>query len=257
MDIQGHMSHPRRAAGAARSATVTGVATATLVKNSRSTRSTIALKLLMAVSGIVFIGFVLAHMYGNLKAFAGHDAYNEYAEHLRTFGEPILPYGGMLWVLRTVLIVSLLVHVAAAVALWRRAHRARPVKYVVKKNNHSTRASHLMRWGGVTLLLFIIWHLLNFTIPKVNVDGGPTNDPYNLLVDSFEVWWLTLIYLLAMAMLGAHLHHGIWSSLQTMGLTNNARSRARAKQVGFVLALIITVGFSIVPIFILAGVITN
>ena len=148
-------------------------------------------------------------------------------------------------------------HVAAAVALWRRAQRARPVKYVVKKNNHSTRASHLMRWGGVTLLLFIIWHLLNFTIPKVNVDGGPTNDPYNLLVDSFEVWWLTLIYLVAMAMLGAHLHHGIWSSLQTMGLTNNAASRARAKQVGFILALIITVGFSIVPIFILAGVITK
>ncbi len=236
---------------------MTRVATANLVKNSRSTLSTIALKLLMAVSGIVFIGFVLAHMYGNLKAFAGHDAYNEYAEHLRTFGEPILPYGGMLWVLRTVLIVSLLVHVAAAVALWRRAHRARPVKYVVKKNKHSTKASHLMRWGGVTLLLFIIWHLLNFTIPKVNVDGGPTNDPFNLLVDSFEVWWLTLIYLLAMAMLGAHLHHGFWSSMQTMGLTNNARSRARAKRVGFILALIITVGFSIVPVFILAGVITN
>ena len=84
---------------------MTGVATATLVKNSRSTRSTIALKLLMAVSGLIFIGFVLAHMYGNLKAFAGHDAYNEYAEHLRTFGEPMLPHDGMLWILRTVLIV--------------------------------------------------------------------------------------------------------------------------------------------------------
>ena len=109
----------------------------------------------------------------------------------------------------------------------------------------------------MTLLLFIIWHLLNFTIPKVNVAGGPTNDPYNLLVDSFEAWWLTLIYLLAMAMLGAHLHHGIWSSLQTLGLTNNASARARAKQFGFVLALIITVGFSLVPVFILAGVITK
>ena len=98
-----------------------------------------------------------------------------------------------------VLLVSLLVHVAAAVTLWRRAKRARTIKYVVKKNNHSTYASHLMRWGGVTLLLFIVWHLLNFTIGKVNVTGGPTNDPYNLLVDSFETWWLTLIYLLAMA----------------------------------------------------------
>ena len=90
---------------------MTVVATATLVKNSRSTRSTIALKLLMAVSGIIFIGFVLVHMYGNLKAFAGHDAFNEYAEHLRTFGEPILPHAGVLWIIRAVLIVSLVVHV--------------------------------------------------------------------------------------------------------------------------------------------------
>jgi succinate dehydrogenase cytochrome b subunit len=239
----------------ARRDTVTSVATATLVKDSRSTRSTIALKLLMAISGIIFIGFVLVHMYGNLKAFAGHDAYNEYAEHLRVFGEPMLPHAGFLWLLRVALLLALVVHVAAAFALWRRARKARTVKYVMKKNKYSTRASHLMRWGGVTLLLFIVWHLLNFTIGKVNVTGGPTNDPYELLVDSFETWWLTLIYLVAMAMLGAHLHHGIWSSLQTLGLTNNERSRARAKQFGFVLALIITVGFSLVPVFVLAGVI--
>jgi succinate dehydrogenase / fumarate reductase cytochrome b subunit len=211
----------------------------------------------MAVSGIIFIGFVLAHMYGNLKAFAGHDAYNTYAEHLREFGEPMLPHTGFLWVLRLVLLVSLVVHVFAAVALWRRARRARTVKYVVKKNNHSTWASHLMRWGGLTLLLFIIWHLLNFTIGKINVQGGSTNDPYNLLVDSFDTWWLTLIYLFAMAMLGAHLHHGIWSSMQTLGLTNNERSRARAKTTGFVLAVVIAGGFSLVPIFVLAGVITK
>ena len=209
----------------------------------------------MAVSGIIFIGFVLLHMYGNLKAFAGHDAYNEYAHHLRTFGEPMLPYGGLLWIIRAVLILALGVHVYAAVTLWRRARRARTVKYVEKKNKHSTYASHLMRWGGVTLLLFIVWHLLNFTIGKVNVEGGPTNDPYNLLVDSFSVWWLTLIYLVAMAMLGAHLHHGIWSSMQTLGLTNSVRERALAKRIGLVLALIITIGFSLVPVFVLAGVI--
>ncbi len=233
------------------------VATGTLVKDSKSTRSTIALKLLMAVSGVVFIGFVLLHMYGNLKAFGGHDAYNEYAEHLRTFGEPMLPYSGLLWVIRTVLLASLVIHVAAAFALWARAKRARTIQYVVKKNKHSTKASHLMRWGGVTLLVFIVWHLLNFTIGKVNVTGGSTDDPYNLLVDSFATWWLTLIYLFAMAMLGAHLHHGIWSSMQTMGLTNTAGSRSRAKKVGFVLAVIIAGGFSLVPIFVLAGVITK
>jgi succinate dehydrogenase / fumarate reductase cytochrome b subunit len=228
-----------------------------LVTTSRSTRSTIALKILMAVSGLVFVGFVLLHMYGNLKAFAGHDAYNEYAHHLRTLGTPMLPESGFLWVLRVVLLVALVVHVACAVALWRRAKKARPVKYVMKKNKHSTYASHLMRWGGLTLLVFIVWHLLNFTIGKVNVSGGPTNDPYDLLVDSFDVWWLTLIYLVAMAMLGAHLHHGFWRSMQTLGLTNTAGSRARAKQVGLVLAAIITVGFSLVPLFVLFGVISK
>ncbi len=223
----------------------------------RSTRTTIALKLLMAISGVVFIGFVLLHMYGNLKAFGGHDAFNEYAHHLRTFGEPILPYAGLLWIIRVVLIVSLVVHVATALALWRRARTARPVKYVMKKRTGATFASLMMRWGGVTLLLFIIWHLINFSIGRVNPTGGPTDDPYNLLVDSFDTWWLTVIYLVAMAMLGAHLHHGIFSATQTLGLTGNARARTLSKRVAFTLAVVIAGGFSLVPLFVLFGVIAQ
>lgn len=223
----------------------------------RSTRTTIALKLLMATSGVIFIGFVLVHMYGNLKAFSGHDAFNEYAEHLRTFGEPILPRSGLLWIIRVVLIVSLVVHVAAAVALWRRARRARPVKYVMKKRTGATFASLMMRWGGVTILLFIVWHLINFSIGKVNVTGGATDDPYNLMVDTFDTWWLTIVYLVAMAMLGAHLHHGIFSATQTLGLTSNARARTLSKRVAFTLAVIIAGGFSLVPLFVLFGVISK
>jgi succinate dehydrogenase / fumarate reductase, cytochrome b subunit len=226
-----------------------------LVTGARAARTTIYLKILMATSGLIFVGFVLAHMYGNLKAFSGHDAFNEYAEHLRTMGTPILPYGGALWIIRAALIASLVVHVACAVALWRRARRARTVRYQVKKHTGAIFASRLMRWGGVTILLFVIWHLLNFTVGKVNVQGGPTNDPYNLLVDTFDTWWLTLIYLVAMAMLGAHLHHGTWSAMQTLGLTGTARARTRAKRLAFLVALVVTVGFSIVPIFVLAGVI--
>jgi succinate dehydrogenase / fumarate reductase cytochrome b subunit len=227
-----------------------------LVKGARSTHSTIALKMLMAVSGLVFIAFVLAHMYGNLQAFAGHEAFNEYAEHLREIGEPMFPRSGLLWILRVGLIAALAVHVYSAAVLWRRAGRARTVKYVVKKHTGATFASRMMRWGGVTILVFIVWHLLNFTIGKVNPQGGETNDPYLLLVDTFDLWWMTLIYLVAMAMLGAHLHHGIWSAAQTLGLTNNARARRNAKVLGLSLALIITVGFSLVPIFVLAGVIS-
>jgi succinate dehydrogenase cytochrome b subunit len=218
-------------------------------------RTTIALKILMAVSGAVFIAFVLLHMYGNLKAFSGHDAFNEYAEHLRTFGEPMLPYTGLLWVIRVGLIISLVVHVFAAATLWRRARAARTVPYVMKKRTGATFASGLMRWGGVTILLFLVWHLLNFTVGKVNVTGGPTDDPYNLMVDTFSTWWITVIYLVAMAMLGAHLHHGIWSAAQTLGWTSHERSRVVAKQIAFTTAVIIAGGFSLVPIFVLAGVI--
>ena len=211
----------------------------------------------MAASGLIFIGFVLLHMYGNLKAFSGHDAYNEYAEHLRILGEPMIPREGALWIIRTVLIVSLVVHVACAAALWKRARRARRTPYVMKKNVASSLSSRTMRWGGLTLLLFIIWHLINFTVGKVNVSGGATNDPYNLLVDTFDTWWMTVIYLVAMLTLAMHLHHGTWSAAQTLGLTNNARARRNAKALGWIFAIVIAGGFSLVPIFVLAGVITK
>jgi succinate dehydrogenase / fumarate reductase cytochrome b subunit len=231
------------------------VATTELVKGVRTTRSTIALKLLMAASGIVFILFVLLHMYGNLKAFSGHDAYNEYAEHIRTIGTPILPRTGALWVLRIVLIVSLVAHVGSAVALWQRAGKARPVQYQVKRNLASSFSSRTMRWGGITILLFLVWHLINFTIGKVNVTGGATNDPYNLLVDSFDTWWLTVIYLVAMLALGLHLHHGTFSACQTLGLTNTVTSRTRARVLGWIVAIVVAGGFSLVPLFTLFGVI--
>ena len=233
------------------------MATTTLAARPRSTRTTIALKLTMAISGLIFIGFVLAHMYGNLKAFGGHDAFNEYAEHLRTIGEPIFPRSGVLWILRVGLIASLVVHVTSAVLLWRRAATARTVKYTVKRNTHSSVSSRTMRWGGLTILVFLVWHLLNFSIGKVNPQGGATNDPYNLLVDTFDVWWMTIIYLVAMLALGMHLHHGTWSSMQTLGLTNTASSRARAKAAGWVIAIVVAGGFSLVPLFTLFGVISR
>jgi succinate dehydrogenase / fumarate reductase, cytochrome b subunit len=233
------------------------VSTTTLVTGARASRSTITLKILMAGSGLFFLGFVLTHMYGNLRAFSGHDAFNEYAHHLRTLGQPILPYEGALWIMRLALVGALVVHVYAAATLWRRARSARTQRYVVKKNLASSFSSRWMRWGGLTILLFTVWHLLSFSVGKVNVQGGATNDPYNLLVDTFDLWWMTLIYLVAMFALGMHLHHGVWSAAQTLGLTFNANARRNAKALGWVLAVVVAGGFSLVPIFVLAGVITK
>jgi succinate dehydrogenase / fumarate reductase cytochrome b subunit len=231
------------------------VATPTLVTGNRSTRSTNALKLLMAVTGLVFIGYVLLHMYGNLKVFAGHDAFNEYAHHLRVFGEPMLPRTGLLWIIRAVLVLSLIGHAYAAFTLWARAHRARSHKYVVRRAAAATWSSRTMRWGGLAILLFVIWHLIHFTIGKVNPTGGETDDPYNLVVDSFSTWWMTVIYLLAMGALAMHLRHGVWSASQTLGLTNSARSRERANFAAVALAVLIAGGFALVPLSILLGIV--
>ena len=123
--------------------------------------------------------YVLVHMYGNLKIFAGVDAFNDYAEHLRTSLTPFLPYGGLLWILRVVLIVGLVGHVYAAFYLWGRAGSART--HPLRRQGRARRCvkSKMMRWGGVALLLFLVWHLLQFTIVKFNVGSlpAPTGNP--------------------------------------------------------------------------------
>ena len=229
------------------------------MKRTGKTGSTIFLKTVMAVTGVIFVLFVLLHMYGNLKLFAGESAYNEYAEHLRTIGEPMLPYHGLLYVIEAVLLVSVIAHVYCAAQLWRRANAARPQRYSVKKRVAASISSKWMRWGGLFLLLFIIWHILEFTLLRVNVGGDQsaaiTQNPYQLVVHSFSVWWLTLIYLAAMIALGMHLNHGIWSASQTLGFTPTPSARRIAKAVAGVVALVVAVGFILPPLFILFGVI--
>jgi succinate dehydrogenase / fumarate reductase cytochrome b subunit len=211
----------------------------------------------MAGTGLVFVGFVLAHMYGNLKLLAGEQSYNTYAEHLRTFGEPILPYMGLLWILRIGLIACLVGHLYAGFALWGRAGNARRTRYSATRTALRTA---WMRWGGIALLLFLIWHLIEFTIVKVSVNpdaqgADVVNNPYELVVASFQVPWLTILYVLAMGALALHLAHGIFSSQQTLGWTSSPAAYRRAKAVGYGLAAVIAVGFVIPPLAILFGLI--
>ncbi len=220
-----------------------------------SRRTTVALKFLMASTGLLFALYVLAHMYGNLKLLAGETAFNTYAEHLRTMFEPILPRAGFLWILRVVLIVSLVVHVYAAVTLWARSGSARRTRYAAGK---TALKSAWMRWGGVAIFLFLVWHLIEFTTSKISVNPDKTGvaitqNPYQLVVASFQVWWLTLIYVLAMIALGLHLEHGLFSAMQTLGWTNSVRTYHYAKIFGYVGAALVVAGFLIPPLAIQAG----
>lgn len=235
------------------------VANTTLTQRpNTASRTTVFLKLLMATSGAVFVLYVLLHMYGNLKVLSGEVEFNAYANSLRTLLMPILPYGGVLWILRVLLIVAVLAHVYAAFRLWARANNARPNRYAVAKAATAGLKSKMMRWGGVALLFFVVWHLLQFTIVKFNVNSNYDSaaiqhNPYQLLYASFEVWWVVLIYLVAMVALGMHLFHGVWSMAQTLSWTNTANARRAWKGIAVVIALVVAVGFAIPPLAIAFG----
>ncbi|MGW5242069.1 succinate dehydrogenase cytochrome b subunit [Monashia sp. NPDC004114] len=220
-------------------------------------RTTVFMKLLMAVSGAFFVLYVFLHMYGNLKIFGGVAEFDDYALHLRTMFTPFLPFGGLLWILRVLLVVALVVHAWSAFYLWSRARGARTTRYVAKEAAKATLRSKVMRWGGVAILLFLVWHLLQFTILKFNVgpDAVSGDSAGQLVISSFQVWWVVLIYLLALVALGLHLWHGVWSAAQTLGWTGSARTRRRAKYQATIIALVISVGFALPPLAILFGIV--
>ena len=192
------------------------------------------------------------HMYGNLKIFAGQEAFDGYAHHLRTLGEPILPYSGFLWLFRALLIVALVTHAGSAYWLWSKANGARSTKYQVKKAVEASLSSKMMRWGGTFLLLFLVFHLLQYTTNSIQVNGA-FESPYQRVLAGFSVWWVVVIYLLALFALGMHLHHGVWSASQTLGLTGTPKARRHAKLTGLAVALVVGVGFALPPLAILFG----
>ena len=218
-------------------------------------RSNIGLKIAMAVSGILLVLFLAAHMAGNLHIFEGREAMNEYAHGLRTIGEPLLPHESLLWILRIGLIAAAAVHIWSAVVLTRRALQARPVRYASKKpaKGESRHAVATMRWGAIVVFLFIIWHLLDLTFRSVNpVKDVP--DAYGAVLATFspERWPVTVFYLLALFALFFHLRHGIWSAVQTIA-GPDTKWRKRTQAIGLAVALIIVLGFAIVPISVTFG----
>jgi len=218
-------------------------------------RSTIGKKLIMAATGLIGIAFVIGHMAGNLQAFIGKDKLNAYGALLHG------PLVELLWVVRVVLIVAVVLHVLIAWQLTIRSRAARPIGYKQREPQVSTWASRTMRWGGVLLLVFIVLHILHFTTGQVDpahsyarIDAAGRKDVYANLVASFRIWWVAAFYVLVMIFLGLHLYHGAWSSVRTLGY-GRPSPHPLHRRIALVVATIVWLGFTIVPLAVVAGII--
>ncbi|MFD3442829.1 succinate dehydrogenase [Streptomyces sp. NPDC058685] len=214
--------------------------------------STIGKKTVMAVSGLIMLGYLVAHVLGNLKVFFGPGEFNGYAHWLRTLGEPFLHYEWALWGVRLLLVAAVVAHAVSAYQLSRRDIKARPDRYVHRRKRASY-ATRTMRWGGIIVALFIVWHLLDLTTLTVNEHAQPGH-PYENVVATFSTWYGNVIYIVAMLAVGLHIRHGFWSAAQTLGVGNAARDRALKTLAGG-LALVLTAGFIAVPVGVMTGVV--
>ena len=225
-------------------------------------RSAMAKKAIMAVTGIMLFGFVLGHMVGNLKVFMGQESHADgtvdykidiYAEGLRELGQPIFGHGEVLWLARFGLLAAVGLHMLSAWQLTLLNRKARPVAYAKQTPQASTYASRTMRFGGVIILLFVIYHLLHLTI---GVDVAPGDfqhgEVYDNLVAAFQNPLIAGFYILAVTALGFHLRHGLWSLFQSLGWSG-PRFDVFRRQFATAFAVIVTVGFVSVPIAILTG----
>ena len=228
------------------SATAAREASARANAVSRFWHSSVGKKAVMAVTGLAMIAFLIAHVLGNLQVFAGPLKINEYSATLRGLGP-------LLWVARAALAVALVLHVTAAYQLTQRKSAARPVGYAKEDPQVSTFAARTIRWGGVLLLVFVVLHLLHFTFGTIH-PAFDYKDVYGNMVAGFQIWWVALLYVAAMVGLGLHLYHGTWSSMRTLGLTRPTGDPLK-RRVAAVLAWALYLGFSIIPIAVLAGVV--
>ena len=217
-------------------------------------RTTIGQKVLMAVTGLIWIGFLALHMYGNLKAFGGAAAFNSYAEHLRTFGEPILGDRYFLTLLRVVTMVALITHIFFAVRLSARNYVSRGNnRYAAKKSVQANTAALTMKWGGLAIAFFVLFHLMQFTWGvKAVLPTFVRGNAYENMVAGFSNPINTLLYLVALFALAMHLYHGSWSMFQTLGW-NNAQTTRTLSWLALAIALVITIGFSLVPLAVTFG----
>jgi succinate dehydrogenase cytochrome b subunit len=218
------------------------------------TDTTIGRKMVMAASGVVLFGYTIGHMLGNLQVFLGPKAINEYAHFLHT--TPTL-----LWGTRCLLLVSVLAHIMSATQLTVANRRARgPVGYRMRRDRVTSYAARTMVWGGVIILLYVVYHIAHLTLgvtaglgyEHLPLDASGLPDVYHNVVSSFKVPWCAAVYVVANVVLGFHLYHGSWSLLQSVGV-NHRRYNEALRSTASAIALAVVAGFISVPVGVFFG----
>jgi len=224
------------------------------VQNATLTRyfsASVAKKYLMALSGATLVGFVIAHLVGNLQIFLGQEAINRYGNFLQSTSE-------LIWPARIFLLIMLLTHIVTSIQLTLDANAARPVAYAKKEYIKATLASRTMMYSGLLILGFIVYHLLHFTFLRVHPQYSHLTDPkgrhdiYSMMVLSFQQPLICVAYIVPIFFLCAHLSHGISSMFQSLGL-NSMKSRRLLSMWGARLAWLIFLGYAMIPISCLLG----
>jgi succinate dehydrogenase / fumarate reductase cytochrome b subunit len=218
-------------------------------------RSSVGSKHIMALTGILLVGFILEHMIGNLLIFAGPEALNEYA-----YGLKHLFHGIPVWLARGGLLLAALLHILRGLSLAAQNRRARPVKYAVYKPVRSSFYARWMASTGTLLLVFIIFHLLHFTLGVITPetfnghDALGHHDVFRMVVLGFQNPALAISYMVAMAILCMHLAHGASSLFQSLGLRHPKYDPILDK-VGPVVGLTVFIGNTAMPVAVLVGLI--
>lgn len=208
----------------------------------------------MAVTGLYMIVFLLMHMYGNLKAFQGPGAFNSYATWLKTdILYPIFPEGGFIWVFRITLILSVILHIWSAASLTRLTLSVRGPGYQNTKRRAQTYSARTMRWGGVLVGGFIVFHLLQFTTRNIQTGFDGDSTAYEMVVGSFQQLWMVLLYLVLMVMVCMHVRHGFFSAFATLGLNSSAKTQRNYNILAYIVSIGLFVGFMLMPFGVLVG----
>jgi len=220
--------------------------------------STVGKKAAMAASGIIMVLFVLGHMAGNLKIFAGIDPstgnykIDDYGQFLKGIGAEMLGHESFLWIARVVLISAVLIHALSGIQLARMNRRAKPISPAVKSYRSANAASLTMLYGGLFLLVFIVFHILHFTIGSLPFSRFEEGKIYSNVWLAFQSRGVAGFYVVAMALLALHLYHGTWSMFQTLGV-DTPRWNQGIRNIAKLVSLALFVGFSSVPVGIVLG----